>query len=233
MKVVTVAHTEAFGAPEGYEWQLNRSIEEPLEADELAEQAGRLCYKSYNRPNPKTAENSDYLANILAQQHFSVLEHASATFYVSGVSRNLLVELERHRHLSFSVVSQRYVDHSEANVVYPPAFEALDEFTRGELEKELDSVHIAALGAYNYIYDTLSGLGFKKKQAREAARAALLGSTETEFLVTGNHRVWREILQKRMTPHADAEIYRFARKVYAELKRIAPSTYQDIKDPDE
>lgn len=59
------------------------------EADELAELAGRLCYRSWSRPNPATATNDGYLRNIIEQQHFSVLEHASATFYVGGVSRSL------------------------------------------------------------------------------------------------------------------------------------------------
>lgn len=76
-------------------------------ADELGEMAGRLCYKSWKRPNPVTANNKGYIGNIIAQQHFSVLEHASATFWISGVSRSLTHELVRHRHLSFSAEEDR------------------------------------------------------------------------------------------------------------------------------
>ena len=73
--------------------------------DTLAEFAGRSCYQAWSKPNPATRANKDYLANIIRQQHTSVLEHASASFYITGVSRAFLCELTRHRHLSFSVQS--------------------------------------------------------------------------------------------------------------------------------
>src|SRR5690606_9480052 len=109
LKAVLIAHTainELGMENEGYQVP---SMETNAEADELAEFAGRNCYRSFHRPNPATAPNEKYLGNIQAQQHESVFEHGSATFYVEA-SRNVLVELERHRFLSFSVVSQRYVD---------------------------------------------------------------------------------------------------------------------------
>lgn len=239
MKVVVVAETKfnfvRFAEASGYKPQ--ETYPYPELADELAEAAGRLCYKSYDRPNPATAANADYIANILKQHHFSVLEHGSVTFYVSGVSRNLLVELERHRHLSFSVVSQRYVSQADrfTNLGYiqPPAFYGLDVSQRSELQGELNHVVISADAAYERISEILTEAGLKKKQVREAARSVLPGCVETEFLVTGNHRTWREILQKRMTPQADAEIYELARALYHELRVFAPNTYQDITDPEE
>lgn len=201
----------------------------PRDGDELAEAAGRLCYKSFNRPNPATAKTDGYVANILKQQHYSVLEHASVTYYVTGVSRSLLTELERHRHLSFSVVSQRYVDHSDTGWVIPPAIEELPEIEKEELKKEIGAVVAGAQAAYGYIFGILTDNGFKKKQAREAARAVLPGATHTEFLVTGNLRVWRELLQKRLSPGADAEIRQLAELLLADLKDYAPATFQDFE----
>ncbi|MDD2326449.1 MAG: FAD-dependent thymidylate synthase, partial [Alphaproteobacteria bacterium] len=52
--------------------------------DHLAEFAGRACYQSFHKPNVKTRRNEDYIANILRQKHTSVLEHSSATFYLTG-----------------------------------------------------------------------------------------------------------------------------------------------------
>src|SRR5690606_41853392 len=66
-----------------------------------------------------TRRSSDLILN---QGHFSVLEHSSVTFLVRDVSRALLTELTRHRHLSFSVVSQRYVNYADTKPVVPPAF---------------------------------------------------------------------------------------------------------------
>src|SRR5262249_31490582 len=75
----------------------------------LAEFAGRACYQSWNKPNPATATNQGYLRHILDVGHLSVLEHGVVTMYLTGVSRSLTHELIRHRHFSYSQLSQRYV----------------------------------------------------------------------------------------------------------------------------
>lgn len=93
---------------------------------QLVEFAGRACYQSFHKPNPATARNKDYIARTLhEQEHWSIAEHATATFYITGVSRALTHELIRHRHLSYSQLSQRFVDESNANIVIPPAAEGL------------------------------------------------------------------------------------------------------------
>src|SRR5699024_7330040 len=111
------------------------------DADDLAEFAGRACYQAFHRPNPATARNEDYLANILRQGHESVLEHASATFYLTGVSRALLTELSRHRHLSFSVRSQRFVDEGQRSIVIPPALRGTpgEELLKMQADEAYDS----------------------------------------------------------------------------------------------
>ena len=75
----------------------------------LAEFAGRACYQSWSKPNPATATNAGYLRHILEVGHLSVLEHGVVTFYFTGVSRSFTHELIRHRHFSYSQLSQRYV----------------------------------------------------------------------------------------------------------------------------
>lgn len=242
----TIADVEEFGERSGYvpHWELDKppgaAVESPewkswikslpLDSDELAEMAGRLCYKSWDRPNPTTAKNSDYIANIIRQKHFSVLEHASVSYYVRGVSRSLLTELERHRHLSFSVVSQRYVDHGEADYVAPPAFYELDVSDHEEMMEDLRDLINMSHQAYSFIEYKLLSCGFKKKEAREAARAVLPSATTTEFIVTGNLRTWREILQKRIGPTVDKEFNQLATLILADLKEYAPATFQDFEE---
>ncbi|MEP6981462.1 MAG: FAD-dependent thymidylate synthase, partial [Nakamurella sp.] len=87
----------------------------------LAEFAGRACYQSWSKSVPATATNAGYLRHILQVGHLSVLEHASATFYITGVSRALAHELIRHRHLSVSELSQRH--EPPAEVVVPTAID--------------------------------------------------------------------------------------------------------------
>jgi thymidylate synthase (FAD) len=199
----------------------------PDDADALAEFAGRLCYMSFNRPNPKTARNEDYLKNIIDQGHFSVLEHSSVTFLVRGVSRALLTELTRHRHLSFSVVSQRYVDYSKTAPVLPPAAEGVD----GTASWIINESYQRALEDYERLVEYLMDeKGLKRKQAREAARAVLPNAAPVDMIVSGNLRAWRDVLGKRWHMAADVEICRFAGLVLGHLRVIAPNSVQDIPD---
>lgn len=197
--------------------------EDTTDADHLAEFAGRSCYESWSKPNPKTADNADYLANIIRQAHFSVLEHASATFYLTGVSRALLAEISRHRHLSLSVVSQRFVDESEANIVVPPAIRELG------MGSYLDDVMVGASRDYSRLVRDLTDVGLPRKQAREAARAVLPNMTETKIVVTGSMAAWRYVIARRIDPSADAEIREVAGMILAELKKLAPNSFGDFE----
>lgn len=194
------------------------------DTDMLVEFAGRSCYQSWERPNPATATNEGYIANIIAQGHFSVMEHASATFYVQGVSRALTHELVRHRHLSYSQLSQRFVNEDrEFTLVLPPAaYEDDDAF-----EMHLAAHHVAS-EFYNDLVEHYTAKGLPRKQAREAARAVLPNQQETKIVVTGNLRAWRDVIARRIDPAADAEIQEFARRVLGHLKVIAPNSFQDF-----
>lgn len=193
-------------------------------AEDLTEFAGRSCYQSFDRPNPNTERPHDYIMNIIKQKHFSVLEHASATFYIQGVSRNLTHELIRHRHLSFSQLSQRFCDESERDFVMPLALNGFD------IDTDQSNIVSESNRMYKEVFDLLTEFGYKRKQAREAARYFLLSGTETKIVVTGNHRAWREFLDKRLSPHADREIRALAEHILALLHPLAPSMYEEYFD---
>lgn len=202
-------------------------------ADELGEIAGRLCYKSWNRPNPATASNQGYINNIIKQAHYSVLEHASASFWISGVSRSLTHELVRHRHLSFSQVSQRYVDESDGDFVLHPAIKRHADVSTEVLPFNSLSGTVAnavneARLQYEGIVEALELQGIDRKTARGAARSVLPNAVPTEMIVTGNHGAWREVLRKRLGAGADAEIQELAKLLLQELRKLAPNTYQDF-----
>lgn len=216
------------------EW---RVMDDDRHADILAEAAGRLCYDSFNLPNPDTATNQGYLANILRAEHLSVLEHATATFLVEGVSRSLLMEFRTHRHLSFSARSTRYMDESESGYVVPPALRShLTDVIAPVADKDftlqfvLDTLWDHAQDVYTDVFNLLVHNGSTRKEAREAAREFLSGATETEFVVTGNHHAWRDVLKKRLAPGAAAEIRELSAEILRQLKDLAPNTYQDFED---
>lgn len=238
MKVKLIAHTmlagdddgeifclEEFGySPHYYDYPDSGVVED---ADELAEFAGRACYESFERPNPATYSNPNYLAHILELEHESVLEHASATFYITGVSRSLTHELIRHRHLSYSQLSQRYVA-NDGELVVPPALNELPFPDQEEAVNLLVQTGMYCDESYDRLVVLLESNGFKRKEAREAARAVLPNMTETRIVVTGNHRAWRDVISKRYHPAADKEIQELGRLLLIELKKIAPNTYQEM-----
>ncbi|NIL42653.1 FAD-dependent thymidylate synthase [Salinispora arenicola] len=196
----------------------------------LAEFAGRACYQSWKKPNPATATNAGYLAHILEVGHLSVLEHGSVSFYFTGVSRSLTHELIRHRHFSYSQLSQRYVPERDAAMV-EPAVIAEDP----ELHKRFVEAAEASVRAYNELLEGLEqrftdepNATLRRKRARQAARAVLPNATETRIVVTGNYRAWRHFVAMRATEHADVEIRELAVECLRQLQGVAPSVFNDF-----
>lgn len=237
MKVTLIAQTELSTEPDSLRLATDSLLPldpelYPVDADHLSEFAGRACYQSWNRPNPKTASNKSYLSHILEIGHESVLAHASATFYIEGVSRSLTHELVRHRFLAFSQLSQRYVDESNAEGVMPPVVKHLRDEAMGD-ETVGDVWQTAfqdAQRAYRFLNAALARLGVPRKQAREAARSVLPNAIETKIVVSGNLRAWRDFLKLRLSSGADAEIRLLAQEILKQLKEIAPNSFQDFKE---
>lgn len=212
------------------------------EAESLVEFSSRGCYEAYSRPNPATAKTSDYInRTAFEMQHGSILEHASATFRFSGISRACLLELERHRHLSWSVVSQRYVDAGTFGVVIPPAIqeatgnivydsEATYDDLEGPASEALEWWARDAMLNYEVLVDRLHGDGLPRKQAREAARSVLPNATEVRGVVTGNLRAWSTILPLRAHHSADREMQEIARLIADALEPVAPTVVRHINE---
>jgi thymidylate synthase (FAD) len=197
----------------------------------LAEFAGRLCYMSWKKPNPKTATNAGYLGHILETGHFSVLEHGSVSFYFEGISRSLTHELIRHRHFSYSQLSQRYVPEGDANFVVPDAIaedKELLELFKSATEQALEAYRLFASSLEEKFSATKGGT-ILRKLARQAARSILPNATETRIVVTGNYRAWRHFIALRATEHADVEIRELAITCLRDLQMVAPNVFNDFK----
>src|SRR5690349_8341144 len=197
----------------------------------LAEFAGRACYQSWSKPNPRTATNAGYLRHILEVGHLSVLEHGSVTFYLTGVSRSLTHELIRHRHFSYSQLSQRSVPERDAAMVEPEVIAA-----DPELHALVAEAAANAVKAYEELLEGLEkrfadvpNATLRRKQARQAARAILPNATETRIVVTGNYRAWRHFIGMRATEHADVEIRGLAIECLRQLQAVAPQVFSDFE----
>ncbi|CAN3128457.1 FAD-dependent thymidylate synthase [Mycobacterium sp. smrl_JER01] len=225
LRVQLIAKTE-FTAPPDVPWS--------TDADggaALVEFAGRACYQSWSKPNPRTASNAAYLRHIIDVGHFSVLEHASVSLYITGISRSCTHELIRHRHFSYSQLSQRYVPEHDSQVVPPPGIEDDPEL----LDIFRDAVD-AGRAAYTELLTRLESrlatqpnATLRRKQARQAARAVLPNATETRIVVTGNYRAWRHFIAMRASEHADLEIRRLAIECLRQLADVAPQVFSDFE----
>lgn len=210
------------------------------EAANLAEFAGRACYQSWSRPNPATATNEGYIEHIIDVKHNTLFEHGSVSFYIDDVSRSLTHELIRHRHNSYSQLSQRFVIQGKPRAnrdpfVTPPLFQG-SEIAALMLQRAWEDAmnhYDALMGLADTILSTVpiqdGGITQRRKETREAARCVLPNMTPTAIVVTGNHSAWRDFLEKRATLQADSEIRELAMEIYRELQDIEPNLYQDFR----
>ncbi|MEO8889814.1 MAG: FAD-dependent thymidylate synthase [Jatrophihabitantaceae bacterium] len=225
LRVRPIAWTQ-FVAPDDVAWDTDADG-----GQALAEFAGRACYQSWSKPNPTTATNAGYLRHILEVGHLSVLEHGTVSFYLTGVSRSLTHELIRHRHFSYSQLSQRFVPERDGSMVEPDVI-AGDP----ELHARFVEAGEASMRAYD---ELLAGLEAKfagtadatlrRKQARQAARSVLPNASETRIVVTGNYRAWRHFVGMRASEHADVEIRVLAIACLRELQQLAPNVFADFE----
>ena len=234
-KVTLLARQEFIGASH-VDWHSDTDIP----SQTVAEFAGRLCYLSFgpdagfeggHKLIPGRTTNSEYLANILRTRHGSVLEHAVWTVLIEGVSRALTHELVRHRHLSYSQLSQRYVDESEVAFVLPPEIapdsEAYDIF-KNSCERANEDYKALLSRIEEQVKDEPSAT-LRRKRARQTARSLLPNAAETKIVVTGNARAWRHFIELRAGEGADTEIRVLAMKLLELLKTEAPNLFGDYR----
>jgi thymidylate synthase (FAD) len=181
------------------------------DSEKLVEQAGRLCYASED----KTGTKADWLKTRIKQGHESLIEHASATFYIKA-SRALTHELVRHRIASYSQRSQRYVKETAPDYITPPEIAASKEAVEA-YQKAMDS----AWENYRKLLET----GLKP----EIARYVLPNACATEIICTWNFREIRHIVKLRTSAAALPEMRAVATRIKEIMKENAPQVFGDLE----
>lgn len=203
-------------------------IRHTLSPDELVALGARLCY-SRARVDDLTqrvekTDQTEFCKRILGMGHESVLEHATFTFGVEGVSRVLLAQLTRHRLASFSVQSQRYVSYEKGfGYIVPPKIAALGEDAVREYEAQMDQMH-----AWYTAWQEKLGAG---EGSNEDARFVLPGGCETRLMVTMNVRELRHFMSLRMCSRAQWEIRALATEMHRLCMEVAPVLFEDAGPP--
>ncbi|HAZ27735.1 TPA: FAD-dependent thymidylate synthase [Candidatus Acetothermia bacterium] len=181
------------------------------QAERLLERAGRLCYGS------RMGDSGAFLHARVREGHLSLVEHATASFYIGGISRAASHQLVRHRLCSFSQRSQRYTSEKDARFVVPPSVAAHPEAAR---------VYAALLDHARETYGKLIALGIP----REDSRFALPTATATELIMSFNFREALHIFSLRITPAAQWEIREVCRRMLDQLHSVAPAVFGELRD---
>ncbi|MDH4222349.1 MAG: FAD-dependent thymidylate synthase [candidate division Zixibacteria bacterium] len=187
------------------------------QAEDIIEKACRTCYLSFHRYNPPSS-TEELIKKVIRKRHYSVLEHAYATFRIKGASRVFTHEMVRHRLMSPSQESQRYVEYGktkEFEYVIPPTVE-ITSF-RNEFEK-------IALKLKDF-YEEMVKAGIPK----EDARYILPNAAVSEIVVSANFRELRHIFEVRCVPRAHWEIREICLEMLKIMKKEAPLVFWDFK----
>ena len=85
--------------------------------------SAKLPYENYlNAPDEE--KMLELIKRVIGSGHYSTIEHIQLTFAVQNVSRACTHQLVRHRHMSFSQKSQRYVkERGEFDYIMPKTIE--------------------------------------------------------------------------------------------------------------
>lgn len=192
--------------------------------EETCAAAAKLCYASVDTDELlrriSNTDQSRFLNRIMESGHLSVLEHASYTFAIEGVSRALLAQITRHRLASFSVQSQRYVSFSDSfRYIIPPSVKDLGEEAVQEYARQMDIMQ-------SWYSEWQKKLGGKGEKSNEDARFVLPNACETRMIVTMNVRELLHFFELRCCERAQWEIRQLAFEMYRLCLATAPVLFR-------
>lgn len=175
------------------EAKLISMTQDPLE---VLKTAAGMCYQ-------KEATDK-VIEHIIDAGHLSVLEHCYATFQVK-CSIVVLMQLTRHRHLSFTCQSTRV---TKLKSFYVP-------------DNDMDDYLESAMMLYKQCIRD----GF----TCEEAAYTLPKGAEYNLVVTGNFRAWFEYLPKRLCMRASREHQELAHLISDQLYLKCPEVFGRMK----
>lgn len=256
MKIKLIAHTQmvedAFliNRTGNLDWESPQGAWGCTDGQIVALTAIRTCY-SHNGPSEiveiegkkyfgsaatdgKSGSDADRLIrHIVKSGHTSTLEHLYYTFAVEGVSRSLLAQITRHRHLSFSVQSQRYnkLESDSKSGGFDYVVPDTIENCKKRISVFDDNSH-SARDIYNELMEQIQQAYNDLRKAgipAEDARFVLPNAATCNLVLTGNLRSFLEFYSKRSAKVAQWEIKELADHIKREIVNVEPWTENFFK----
>jgi thymidylate synthase (FAD) len=216
-------------------------LEDPTvlpESSQLCKTAGQLCYASFGPRRTTNEDAAQYFERLTSAGHGSVLEHASFSFLLYGISRSVTHELVRHRAgVGVSQISQRYVSGAVLRFVERPEYQSdpklhrLFEERADRAAAEYEAMATRLLERQkkgNPLLDAEHRTDARKK-VQQTARSLLPNETEAPMVFTGNVRALRHIIEMRADEHAESEIRALAVRIFLCLFAADPILFGDYE----
>jgi len=189
---------------------LTRFTPDPVMA---AEEAASMCYKS------EPSLDGRIIAQCYKNGHHSVLEHVCVSFKIENVSRALLAQLTRHRLISPSVESQRYVSYKSGfQFVTPPTISG---------NEQAKQIFESAMTRDLMDYTKLCLLGIPQEDARYVLPNAIC----TNLIGTFNLREFIHLCHERLCTRAQWEIRKLVRQMVHEFNMATDNAFEDMLVP--
>ncbi|GBF22849.1 thymidylate synthase [Candidatus Gastranaerophilus sp. (ex Termes propinquus)] len=154
---------------------------------------------------PSQEDMLKLIEKVISSGHYSTIEHIQLTYAISGVSRACTHQLVRHRHMSFSQKSQRYVKEKGLfDYVTPPSVAR-----NGELCEKFNNFMQQAAD----MYQELVANGVKA----EDARMVLPNAASSSLVASLNLRELIHLANLRLCVRAQLEIRELVKKMCDEI----------------
>ncbi len=191
--------------------------------DGLVGLAAKRCYKSFDvslNPNLTQIRTDwvQFIDNVLKSRHGSVLEHASCTFAIEGITRVFTAEMNRHRAgVAISEGSLRYIRFDDIGYWSPMSICPMSSDTPqiAQAKQKTAEIFQRAFEQDEENYRSLCdiwgidqpGKSFKdKKQLTSMFRRIVGMGVSTGAVYTFNMRSLRHVIATRSAPEAEEEI---------------------------
>ncbi len=179
--------------------------------------ACRTCYSAdspLNIYDCDSAQDKDKMLKlinrVISSGHYSTIEHVQVSYAISNISRACSHQLVRHRHMSFSQKSQRYVkEKGQFDYLTPDSIE-----NNPELKQKFDDF----MGKISDFYLELTDSGIPA----EDARAVLPNATSTSMVASLNLRELIHLANLRLCTRAQKEIRILVKRMCDELTKEEP-----------
>ena len=196
--------------------------EDPLQ---LIEHAGRTAYQSRDKITDESA--AKFVEMIRKRGHEAVLEHSCMVVEFNNLCRGFTHELVRHRLVSYTQESTRYVDESDFKVVVPPDKNPDEKLVYLTLP-EGNSIRVSFRDWMNLNEQMYRGLR-KAGWVQQDARQVLPIGIKAQIVATANFREWRHIFKLRCSPDAHWEIRRVMLNLLKDVQKRVPVIFDDFK----